>query len=120
MHDKDWGSGSPLPHTYCRWVAQHTGVSGAQTARSLCCASAAGWHCPHPRCCLPTQLWLCPRVSTCPQPAQRASGVMDVMEENTRNGFFPSGQTRKCHTWTCTAARLGKGQGMGRREAVGR
>jgi len=41
------------------------------------------------------------------------------MEENTRNGFFAFGQRRNCPIWARTAAGLGKGQGTGRREAVG-
>lgn len=34
-------------------------------------------------------------------------------------GVFSFRQRRKCHIWTCTAAGLGKGQGIGRREVVG-
>lgn len=72
----------------------------------------------------PTALLSCPALAILtgqqlPTLVQGVLGVMDVMEKNTRNVFFPFRQRRKCHIWTCTAARLGKGQGTGRREAVG-
>lgn len=71
-----------------------------------------------------TALLSCPALAILtgqqlPTLVQGVLGVMDVMEKNTRNGFFPFRQRRKCHIWTFTAARLGKGQGTGRREAVG-
>lgn len=72
----------------------------------------------------PTVLLSCPALPTptgqqLPTPTQGGLGVTDGMEKNTRNVLFPFRQRRKCHIWPCTAARLGKGQGTGRREAVG-
>lgn len=43
---------------------------------------------------------------------------MDVMEDNTGNDFSPFNKRKKCHIWTSSAARLGKGQSIRRREAV--
>lgn len=89
------------------------------SACSLCCASATGCHCPLPLYCFPAPLQPCSLASSCPQPAKEGLGLMDVMEENTRNGFLPFRQRRKCHIARCTDARMEKGQGNRRREAVG-
>lgn len=73
-------------------------------------AGTACTHCTAVLPVLPSQ-WL-------PTAVQGVLGVTAVMEKNTRNVFFSFRQRRKCHIWTVTAARLGKGQGTERREAV--
>lgn len=92
-----------------------TQMVSRQTLLCQCCRLAL----PAPPVLLSCPVLPIPTGQQLPTPAQGVLGVTNVMEKNTRNVFFPFRQRRKCHIWTCTAAGLGKGQGTGRREAVG-
>lgn len=117
MHGKDWGSGSPRH----RRVAQHTGVSRAQmgSTQPLLC-----------QCCklalpTPTVLPYCPAPAMPTGQQLPTASTRDVRSDGCNGGkhkkLFIFLQTEKeVSHLDMYSSGLGKGQGVGRREAVGR